>query len=70
MEKHHFVIFVTKQLQQIKYNKVILFLTDAALYMVKMADPLTVLFPNMIYLTCATHEKHNIKLGQNKENSY
>lgn len=44
----------------IKYNKVFLFLTDAAPYMVKTANTLTVLFPNMIHVTCVAHGLHRV----------
>jgi len=45
---------------EIKYNKVFLFLTDAVPYMVKTADSLTVLYPNMIHVTCVAHDLHRV----------
>jgi len=43
----------------IKYNKVFLFLTDAAPYMVETPNSLTILFPNnMIHVICEAHKLH------------
>jgi len=44
----------------VKYDNVLLFVTDAAPYMVKAADSLTVLFPNLIHLTCLAHGIHRV----------
>lgn len=44
----------------VKYENVLLFVTDAAPYMVKAADSLTVLFPNLIHLTCLAHGIHRV----------
>ncbi|KAL4091382.1 hypothetical protein QTP88_026081 [Uroleucon formosanum] len=42
----------------VKYENVLLFVTDASPYMVKAADSLTVLF--LIHLTCLAHEIHRV----------
>ena len=47
-------------LDGIKYNNVLLFVTDAAPYMRKAATALKVLFPNMIHITCLVHGLHRI----------
>uniref|UniRef100_A0A2S2PHA5 DUF659 domain-containing protein n=1 Tax=Schizaphis graminum TaxID=13262 RepID=A0A2S2PHA5_SCHGA len=44
----------------VKYENVLLFVTDVAPYMVKAADSLTVLFPNLIHLTCLAHGIHRV----------
>jgi len=44
----------------VKYENVLLFVTKAASYMVKAADSLTVLFPNLIHLTYLDHEIHRV----------
>jgi len=36
----------------VKYDKVLFFVSDAVPYTVKSADSLTMLFPNLIHLTC------------------
>jgi len=38
-----------------KYNKVLFFVTDAGLYLIKSADFLTILCLNLINLTYSTH---------------
>ncbi|KRX35235.1 hypothetical protein T05_7684 [Trichinella murrelli] len=44
----------------IRYENVLLFVTDAAPYMKKAAGALKVLFPNMLHLTCLAHGLHRI----------
>ncbi|KRZ82536.1 hypothetical protein T08_6973 [Trichinella sp. T8] len=44
----------------IRYENVLLFVTDAAPYMKKAADALKLLFPNMLHLTCLAHGLHRI----------
>ena len=44
----------------IKYENILLFVTDAAPYMVKAADGLKVTFPKMIHLTCLVHGFHRV----------
>lgn len=41
-------------------NKVLLFVTDAAPYMVAAARALNVLYPKMIHLTCTAHGLHRV----------
>jgi hypothetical protein len=36
-------------------EKVLLMLSDAALYMIKAAGILEILYPNMIHVTCTAH---------------
>jgi len=43
-----------------KYNKVLFFVTDAGLYLIKYADFLTILGLNLINLTCSAHGTHRI----------
>lgn len=42
----------------VKYENVLLFVTDATPYIVKKSDSLTMLFPNMIHLKCLNHKIH------------
>lgn len=42
----------------VKHENVLLFLTDAAPYMVKSAVAINVFYPKMIHLTCLAHELH------------
>lgn len=44
----------------IKYDNVLLLVTDAASYMKKTASSLKILYPNMIHLTCLAHGLHRI----------
>ena len=44
----------------IQFEKLLLFLTDAAPYMKKAGKSLKDLFPSMIHLTCLAHAFHNI----------
>lgn len=44
----------------IQYNKVLLFVTDAAPYMVKAATGLQILYEKMIHLTCLAHGLHRV----------
>ena len=44
----------------ILYDKVWLFLTDAAAYMRKAAKGLSVMFPRLIHSTCLAHGLHNV----------
>lgn len=45
---------------KIKHENVVLFITDAASYMLKAAKELQLLFPKMIHLTCLAHGLHRI----------
>lgn len=44
----------------IQHNDVLLFLTDAALYMVKAERTLQVLYSKMVHLTCLAHGMHRV----------
>lgn len=44
----------------IQYNKVLLFVTDAAPYMIKAGAGLQVLYEKMIHLTCLAHAMHRV----------
>lgn len=44
----------------IKFDNVLLLLTDAAPYMKKAAEGLSVSFPNMIHVTCIVHGLHRV----------
>jgi hypothetical protein len=46
--------------QGVKYDRVLLLVTDAAAYMKKAASGLKTLFPNMIFLTCLAHALHRV----------
>jgi len=46
----------------IQHEQVLLFVTDAAPYMIKVANALEVLYPKMIHLTCLA----NLLLYSNK----
>lgn len=46
--------------QELKYENVLLFVTDAAPYMIKAASVLKVLFPKMIHITCMAHGIHRV----------
>ena len=45
---------------EIKYDNVLLFLTDAAPYMKKAGRTLKDLFPNILHITCLAHSLHRI----------
>lgn len=44
----------------IRRNDVLLFLSDAAPYMVKSGDTLKVLYPKMVHVTCTSHGLHRV----------
>jgi len=44
----------------IKFENVLLLVSDAAAYMVKAANGLSVLFPKMIHITCVAHGLHRV----------
>lgn len=44
----------------IKFDNILLLVTDAASYMKKTASSLRILYPNMIHLTCLAHGLHRI----------
>lgn len=44
----------------VKFDNVLLLLTDAAPYMKKAAEGLSVSFPNMIHVTCIVHGLHRV----------
>ncbi|XP_055902175.1 uncharacterized protein LOC129938564 [Eupeodes corollae] len=44
----------------IKKNKILLFLTDAAPYMIKAARGLKILYPKLIHVTCLAHALHRV----------
>lgn len=44
----------------IQYDSVLLFLTDAAPYIIKAANALKVLYPKLIHLTCLAHGLHRV----------
>lgn len=44
----------------LKYNKILLVVTDAAPYMCSAMNALKVLLPKMIHLTCLTHGLHRV----------
>lgn len=44
----------------IRYNNVLLMVTDAASYMIKSGTTLKGIFPNLIHLTCLAHGLHRI----------
>lgn len=46
--------------QGIKHEKVLLFVTDAAKYMLKAASCLQVLYSKMIHVTCLAHALHRV----------
>ena len=46
--------------KRIKYDSVLMILTDAAPYMKASANSLKVLYPRMIHLTCLAHGLHRI----------
>ena len=45
----------------VKYDNVLLLLTDAAPYMIKAGEGLSVSYPKMIHVTCVAHALHNVK---------
>ncbi|PSN35166.1 hypothetical protein C0J52_23486 [Blattella germanica] len=47
-------------LNGVKFDNVLLLLTDAAPYMKKAAEGLSVSFPNMIHVTCIVHGLHRV----------
>jgi len=47
-------------LQAVKYENVLLFLTDAALYMLKTGNILTTFYPKMLHLTCVHTKFHRV----------
>jgi len=63
---HHTVAKVFNEALQllwpagIMYEKVLLFVSDAAAYMKKAGDGLKVLFPKMIHVTCVAHGLHRV----------
>jgi hypothetical protein len=44
----------------IQYERVLLFVTDAASYVIKAGTAHKVIFPNMTHLTCFAHGLHRI----------
>ena len=44
----------------VKHDNVLLFVSDAAAYMVKAATGLKVLYPKMIHVTCLAHASHRV----------
>ena len=48
------------QLMGIERDRVLLFLTDAAPYMIKSATALRALYTKMIHVTCAAHGLHRV----------
>lgn len=44
----------------IQYEKVLVFATDGAAYMVKAARALKVFYPNMVHVTCLAHGLHRV----------
>ncbi|XP_018493904.1 uncharacterized protein LOC100901058 [Galendromus occidentalis] len=44
----------------VQHDRVLLFVTDAARYMVKAAKSLKILFPRLIHLTCIAHGLHRV----------
>ncbi|KAL4083671.1 hypothetical protein QTP88_028987 [Uroleucon formosanum] len=44
----------------IRRNDVLLFLSDAVPYMVKVGDTLKVLYPKMVHVTCSSHGLHRV----------
>ena len=46
--------------ESIKYNNILLLVTDAAAYMKKTAASLQILYPNMLHLTCLAHGLHRV----------
>ncbi|XP_003738430.1 uncharacterized protein LOC100897181 [Galendromus occidentalis] len=44
----------------VQHERVLVFVTDAAPYMVAAANSLKVLFPNMIHVTCLAHAIHRV----------
>jgi hypothetical protein len=44
----------------VKYKEVLFFVSDAVPYMVKSTNSLTMLYPNLINLTCLAHGIHRI----------
>lgn len=46
--------------EAVKHERVLLFVTDAASYMQKAANGLSVLFPKMVHVTCVAHGLHRV----------
>lgn len=44
----------------VQYEKVLLFVTDGAAYMLKAAKNLITMYPNMIHVTCVIHGLHRV----------
>ena len=44
----------------IKYDRVLLFLSDAAPYMDKTAEKMKEIFPKILHLTCLCHGLNNV----------
>ena len=44
----------------VKYDNVLLLLTDAAPYMIKAGEELSVSYPKMIHVTCVAHAQHRV----------
>jgi hypothetical protein len=43
---------------EVKQDKILLFVTEAAPYMLKAAKGLKILYPRMVHLTCLSHSLH------------
>ena len=57
--------FITSSLSllwpiSIKYDKILLLVTDGAAYMKKTASSLKILYPNMLHITCLAHGLHRV----------
>ena len=46
--------------RKLQHEKVLLFVTDGAIYMKKAGTALKVIFPKTIHVTCAAHALHRI----------
>jgi hypothetical protein len=47
----------------VKWENILLFVTDFVPYMVKAARGLQVLYPRMVHLTCLVHPLHRVAGG-------
>jgi hypothetical protein len=45
---------------EVKWDRILLFVTDTALYMLKAAKGLKMLYPRMVHLTCLAHGFHRV----------
>jgi hypothetical protein len=45
---------------KVERENVLLFISDAALFMIKAAKALQLLYPKMIHVTCITHALHRV----------